>query len=237
MSSEQINVNLQTGLGNAELVIRHGEALLEIKPMPLKIEGQIGAPAEYLAKRAAFIDKQTSHVLINEVAGSITLVLNDNTELRSEVVGVMNLNPDFRLFKINHGEWESPKALGEHLRKNRTYFDDDKEKFVKLVDSLTNFKARVEKELESSNDNRGNKREMAEQKVSTAIPEKFTMSIPLHSGSDKSRFEVEIYFDIRDAGCKVTLQSIEAEELRRAEVEEAITAQLLAFAEIVTIYK
>lgn len=236
-SSDNIQVHLSQVPGTAtELIIRHGEALPPTEPKAIYIEGQIGAPAEFIKKRSGVIDPTTTHVLISEQSACIALILSENNELHGKVVGKMLPNPDFTAFRINHGEWESPKALGEFLRKNRTYFSDDKDKFVKLVDSLTNFKARVEKELESSNDNRGNKRELVEQKISTQIPTAFIMAIPLHKYSDPACFEVEIYFDVRDAGCKITLQSIEAEELRRKEVIEAINEQLPYFEPYVTVF-
>ncbi len=94
MNSEQINVHLaHTGQGSAQLVIRHGEALPEIKPLPLKIEGQIGAPAEYLAKRGRFLNIQNTHVLVNESAATIDLVLNDNDELRSGLCAPATASP------------------------------------------------------------------------------------------------------------------------------------------------
>jgi hypothetical protein len=230
---EKIQLSITDGGG--EVVIRHGEALPMVKPIPIKIVGQIHAPAEYLAKRGKYLNRENTHLLIDEQNARIELVLLDNTELKGNVVGKMMVNPEYEAFRINKAEWDSPKELGEFLRKNRAYFTD-REKMSELIMSLLNFKAKVEKELERSDDKRGNKRDLVEQRISTDVPSTFMLTMPLHKGGEPSKFEVELFFDVRDAGCKLSLQSIEAQEILRAEVQEAILQQLPAFEDYVTIH-
>ena len=92
---------------------------------------------------------------------------------------------------------------------------------MKLVTELQNFKAKVDKELESSNNNRGDRRVLVNQVVQSNLPEAFTLIIPLFKGTPKQTIQAEVYINPSDLSC--TLVSPEAndllEEMRDKEID------------------
>lgn len=230
--SENIQINLAGS--QSELVIRHGDA----QPLParraLTIRGLLHAPGEFVQKRKQVIDPATTHVTVDYEAAKIQLVTGEDTEYATTIVGSMAQNPYFAEFQINGAPWGSPQGLGEFLRRNRRFFADPTEA-AKVIQSLTDFKAKVEREIEKADDKRGGKRDILTQKVTTEMPKGFVLEIPLFKGMPAARFLVEMFFDIRDAGCTVSLDSVEAMEASIAASKEAIDSELDHFNDYVTV--
>lgn len=64
---------------------------------------------------------------------------------------------------------------------------------MKLVTDLQNFKAKVDKEIEQSNNNRGDRRILINQAVEHNLPEAFTLILPIFKGTAKQTIAVEVY--------------------------------------------
>lgn len=233
MKEDKINVNVTDQ--HSELIIRHGEALPPEKRESVHLKGSIEAPAEFIAKRGAAINPLNTHVFIDRDKGKIKFVTNEESEFQTTVVGQLEIDKHFQAFRINNGDWSSAKELGEFLRRNRRFISNAEEG-TKFINSLLKFKAKVEKEIERSTDNRGNNTDMVAQKVISEIPKVITLDMPIIKGLKKEKFKVEIFFDVRGASLSISLDSIEAEEIEEKLKETEIKKQLGAFEDYATIY-
>jgi hypothetical protein len=74
---------------------------------------------------------------------------------------------------------------------------------MELVTLLQNFKGKVNKDLESSTDNRGNKKVDFVQAVESNLPEAFTLHLPLVKGMEPEDIKCEVYVDPDDWSCQL----------------------------------
>ena len=95
---------------------------------------------------------------------------------------------------------------------------------MKLVSELQNFRAKVDKEIENSNNNRGDRRMLVNQVVQSNLPEAFNLIIPLFKGTPKSTIQVEVYVNPNDFSC--TLVSPEAVEIMQGARDNIIDSVL-----------
>lgn len=233
MKKENVNIEI-SGENVAEINIRHGEAPPPLLYHAVGIHGSIESVAEYIKKRKDEIDTKRTHILIDRDNAKITLHDGEDHMLETVVTGKMIMTTDFDKFKINGTAWDSPKQLGEFLRRQKRWFVD-KAIHAKLVDSLLKFKATVQREVEKSDNKRGATIDIVMQKVTTDIPERFLLEIPIFKGCKPTKFEVELFFDMRDAGCKINLDSLEADEAAAMIIDQRLNEQLPHFEPYVTV--
>nr|WP_320022065.1 hypothetical protein [uncultured Draconibacterium sp.] len=157
------------------------------------------------------IEQHEAHVVINREKMTICLVINEiNPLLKGDVQGKLELHPDFKQWEINTGGSWDHEELAEFIKMNRSCFAEKKEA-MKLSAGLKNLRVNVEKEVEKQNDNRGNYRAMAVQKVKEmSIPAEFSLQVPIFKGQSKISFNVEIYIDPHNY--KISLVSPDAND-------------------------
>lgn len=232
METERIQVNLAPGMSKAELIIREGEAPMQLAPKaPVKtnITGVIGTIAEYLEKRIdkGQFDQKDCHILVNRDKVEITLITNESDEYkRGQVIGKLAYNPKFIEFGINSGKVWTPTELGMFIKMNRAFFPDRKVN-MDLVTSLMNFTADVNNKIERSMRENGNLVDNFAQVVNSNLPESFIIRMPLFKGMQPETIEVETFAQVngRDVafilispGAQVTL-----EDLRDRVIDEQLS--------------
>lgn len=216
MDNEKLQINLAPGMSKAELVIREGAAAKELEPKaPVKtnLKGVIGAVVEYLKKRinTGQFEQKDCLVLVNRESIEITLITNEADEYRrGEITGKLSYNPKFIEFGINGGEYITNFEMAELFKMNRAYFEN-RSVAMKLVTDLQNFKAKVDKEIENSDNKRGDRRILINQAVQSNLPEAFNLVIPVFKGCEKQTVQVEVYVNPNDFTC--TLVSAQSNEL------------------------
>lgn len=99
-----------------------------------------------------------------------------------------------------------------------------------LIAKLRNFEAKVNSDIESKDDLRGNSRALRAQAVESNIPADFNLIIPIFKGSDVERFKVEIIINPSDLTC--ALMSPESEELIYSLKREVISNEILQIKEL-----
>lgn len=196
-----------------EIIVRKGNAPAVYDPVPLRINGQITAPARFYEARKAitiplsdtvdisrpYFDKQLTHVLVDREAGTITLTVNESDNFYTQVVGTLGFSPEYEMLAINTGRTYTPAELGKLLRKNRHLFPDV-EKGMELVSQLLNFKAKTTADVQQAQDTRGNKKNNFEIAVETNTPLDFRLKIPIFKGFAPVTLKIEISLDSRAAG-------------------------------------
>lgn len=209
---EQLAEMVANGLPQncGEVIIREGNAVKLHEPVKVDITGTIDAPARWLEKRFDCIKEKTCNVVVDREQMSIALRCNENNHYGSSVVGRMELSQEYKRFGINSGEYVTNFELAELIKMNRTYFES-KSTAMKLVTELQNFKAKVDKEIEQSDNNRGDRRMLVNQAVQHNLPEAFTLVLPIFKGVPAQTIQVEVYVNPGDLSC--TLVSPEANDI------------------------
>lgn len=199
-----------TGAGRHEIV--HREGVTEKPERDIIISGTISSPSVYLKKRVKTINCSDSFIEVDREKMKITLFIEATNPYRKhEISGSLLHHPDFLKWGINCGtEWNNDK-LAEFIKMNRSNFES-KTTAMSLSLELKEFKMNVEKELEAMNDNRGNVKAVAVQKVKeTNIPESFTLKVPVFKAQQPETINVELYINASTFG--ITLVSPDANDI------------------------
>lgn len=219
--AEMVANGLPAGVG--EIVIREGKAVELKEPVKVKIQGTIDAATRWLETRFDCIKEKTCHVIVNREQLTIALQCNENNHYGTLVVGSLTLSPEYKRFGINEGEYITNFEMAELIKMNRSFFEN-KSVAMKLVTDLQNFKAKVDKEIEQSNNNRGDRRILINQAVEHNLPEAFNLILPIFKGTIRQTIAVEVYVNPSDFSC--TLVSPEAndlvEEMRDREIDAVL---------------
>lgn len=208
--AEAMTNSLPAGVG--EIIIREGEALKIHEPVKVAIAGTIDAPARWLETRMrlGLVNQGANHVLVDREKLSITLQCNENNHYGSSISGKLIVSPEFKKFGINSGEYLTNFEMAELFKMNRSCFEN-KQVAMKLVTELQNFKAKVDKDIEKMDNNRGDRRLLINQAVQSNLPEHFNLCIPIFKGTPKQTINVEVYISPDDLSC--TLISAEVNDI------------------------
>jgi hypothetical protein len=219
-----INENFKISPKGDTAIILHGKALDPKPPQPVQINGNIDSVFKYLRIRKSEIKQKDCHVIVNRNDMRIMLVVNERDHYQDRITGGLELHPDFKKWQINTGESWAPKQLSEFIKMNRASFSD-KETAMKLAKELQDIKVKSDKEIEKSDNNRGDYKVMIAQKViKSNIPEKFNLVVPIFKGVDKKAFEVEIYISPDTFSC--SLVSPDVNDIVHAYRDSIIDEQL-----------
>lgn len=218
-------MNIEDG---KDIVIRFGDALPLQEPKYVSIHGTIDAPARWVEKRKDDIVSADAHVLVDRDRMTITLNTDENSAYMDQIVGTLTLSTEMQEFGINTGEYMSCFDMADRIKQLRTYFETQQEA-MKLVTELRSFKAKIDKELELSDDKRGNQTIMRAQTVESNLPKSFKVNMPIFKGTGKRTFEVEVEINPNDLSC--TLVSPDAHDIVVLERDSQIDAVLAQIAE------
>lgn len=222
---QQIAEMLANGIpsGCGEIIIREGKAVELKEPVKVNISGTIDAPARWLETRFDCLKEKTCYVIVNRERLSVSLQCNENNHYGSHITGQLEISPEIKKFRINEGHYITNFEMSELIKMNRAHFEN-KTVAMKLVTELQNFKAKVDKDIEQSNNNRGDRRLLINQAVQHNLPEAFNLHLPIFKGTGKQTIQVEVYVNPSDFTC--TLVSPEAndliEEMRDREIDAVL---------------
>lgn len=199
---EEIKVTVENGI--KELVIRKGEASKIHVPKAIEIgKLTINAVREYLSKKGVKADEiENSYIWYSNEERFIQLEYAVRIENPDSIHGMLTLHPDLKKFEINDGKQYGTHQLAQFIRMNKHFFQS-KDVALKLVNELMNFRANVDKQIEASDDKRANVKIMLAQKVTSNIPTKFTLNLPIFIGSKPIPVNVEIDIDAQDLTCSL----------------------------------
>ena len=211
-----------------ETVIRFGDALPLKEPKAVSISGTIDAPARWVEKRKDDIVSSDAHVLVDRDRMTITLNTDENSAYMDQIVGTLTISTEMQEFGINTGEYMSCFDMADRIKQLRTYFETQQEA-MKLVTELRSFKAKIDKELELSDDKRGNQTILRAQTVESNLPKSFKVNMPIFKGTEKRTFEVEVEINPNDLSC--TLVSPDAHDIVVQERDSQMDGVLVRIAE------
>ena len=225
-----------TQCGAREIIIREGHALPAKEPERVNISGTIDTPARWAENRKSIIPQLGSHMTVDRQNMRIELVEDERSPYSNMLVGTMTLSDKFKEFGINGGKYITNFEMANLFKMNRSFFET-KAVCMELVSKLKNLKASINKQIEASNNDRGNRRELVDQVVQHNIPESFKLTLPIFNGTDPQEIEVEINVDADDLSC--TLISPHAkdliEQMRNEKIDDVIKRVKAACPDIVVI--
>lgn len=213
-------MNIEDG---KDMVIRFGDALPLKEPKYVSIHGTIDAPARWVEKRKDDIVSADAHILVDRDHMTITLNTDENNFYSDQIVGTLTISTEMQEFGINTGEYMSCFDMADRIKQLRTYFETQQDA-MKLVTELRNFKAKIDKELELSDDKRGNQKILRAQTVDSNLPKSFNVNMPIFKGTEKRTFEVEVEINPNDLSC--TLVSPDAHDIVVQERDNQMDAVL-----------
>ncbi len=218
-------MNIEDG---KDIVIRFGDALPLQEPKYVSIHGTIDAPARWVEKRKDDIVSADAHILVDRDRMTITLNTDENSAYMDQIVGTLTLSTEMQEFGINTGEYMSCFDMADRIKQLRSYFETQQDA-MKLVTELRNFKAKIDKELEVSDDKRGNQKILRAQTVESNLPKSFNVNMPIFKGTEKRTFEVEVEINPNDLSC--TLVSPDAHDIVVQERDSQMDGVLVRIAE------
>lgn len=238
------DITLSVATAENELIIREGKALDPKEPVAVRISGNLDSPLRWLEKRAVhfphdeaqdsppvWLEKRAvgfshdeAHIIVDREKLTIKLKINETDYYGATISGSLELHPLFSLFAVNTGKYLTNFEMAQLFKMNRTVFENQTVA-MGLVSELQNFRAKVEREVEKLNDNRGNKRDLLAQTVQSNLPDTFILVMPIFKGTARQTFPVEVYIKPDDFSC--TLISPVAndliEEMRDTEIDTVLT--------------
>lgn len=227
-------VTVTAAPGISELIIRQGEAPKIIEPRGFTASGLIATPYDFYKGRttikADHFDKSKAVVEVDRLGYKIVFRADPYSPLGDVVSGSMAENPALADYQINGGTNWKPIDLAQFLNRRRMYFADI-EKGRDLVAALRSVKVSTQGEIEVSNDQRGNTKNLFEQSVKTNIPVSFVLKMPLFKGCEDVQFTVEIYLAVSGNVLYCSLESVELDEQKKAQIDKYIDAQIKGFVE------
>jgi len=231
-TTEQIKVTVENGV--KELIIRHGEAVLIPVYHGYKLEGgAISVVQEYLSKASA-THEEIKNSFITYSYEDLFLKLVFDCRLRAgsiidhadRIDGVLKLHPELEKWKINKDKAYDNMSLSHFIKMNRHFFEN-KDIAMQLVGTLRDIRVKAESIFETSDDKRGNARELIAQKlVESNIPDSFNLKLPIFVGEKPQTVAVEIEINPKDFGC--SLVSPDLKEIIDLETRAIIDAELNA---------
>lgn len=206
-----------------QIVVREGKANDVKEPHGLNIRGNIDSPYRFLHQRKDDILVHEAHVEVNRDEMNIELVNDEHSAYADRVSGYLTLSQNFKTLGVNDGEYVSNFDLADRIKKLRTLFES-RDAAMRLVSELRNFKAKIERELELSDDKRGNVNIRKSQIVESNLPESLKVTVPIFKGMEPITFEVEVEVNPNDLSC--TLTSPEANDIIRTSRDNIIDEEL-----------
>jgi len=216
----------EAAMEGLQIVIREGAALPLLPPKGVCITGAIDSPARWANDREGLYNPKDATIYIDRDARQIKLNADErNPHGGYSITGVIELSKEFTEIGINETKRYTPQQLGNLLKMRRSMFDSVID-HATLISILRNLKAKINKQLEDSNDNRGNTAKVFEQTVESNMPEAFYLTLQIVKGAAKTRIPVSIVLQVEGGEIMCYLESIEASEYIDQTVEAMIADQI-----------
>lgn len=214
--------------GVMKIQILTGEAPEQHNNQCVTIMGNIDAPSRFIQARHKDFSGIARHCLVSETEGIIELIINPQSKTdMHRIIGEIKVSKKFNDLGINNNSKSyQPEQLHQKLKLMRSYFPD-KSSHTSLCKELKNLTAKIQREIEDHDDERGNVKQKFRQTVESNIPNEFIMSLPLIEGEPPQ--DISMSINLVASGTSTILcylQSMDAadiiEETFKKRIEEEV---------------
>lgn len=214
--------------GISTLVVLEGHAPTQHNNESVTIEGNIDAPSRFIEGRSSEFEDSKRHALVSQTDGVIKLVINEQSVTDRYVVkGKIEVGKKFKTLGINNDSVSySPEELANKFKLLRSLFVSNLE-HSSICETLRNIKAKINREIEEANDQKGNVTRNFSQTVQSNMPDSIKLNIPLIEGEDSVEIEVNVVLEAEGSSTiKCYLESIDAAELIEKLFEERVNQEV-----------
>jgi hypothetical protein len=198
------------------LEIRTGDAQEIVYPIKVSVGGVTTAPFEFYNKRigkAELHDKNKVHLLVDKEGGKLTLVVDENYEKGTVVIGSIQENKYLKAFYLNTDKTFSARDLAKILKVNKTWFTDPNQ-CGEMVHNMTHFEGQWEVKSQNVDNQKGNTLQKLERTLKSEVPLGFSLTIPPFKGFENKTFKVEICVAYSGTDISFYLESIDLMQLQ-----------------------
>jgi len=220
------NLSVKIEGDQKELIVRTGQATPPREAKEVKISGNILAPANWLKIRKSNPNKDNVQFSRKEM--KIIFTQEEESHSGKIIVGELRINDDLKKFKINENHLWTTADLAKFLKMNRIFFADA-DQCSKIIAELNSLKAKIQTEIEQSQNDRGNSKQMVNVKVDSNVPLKFKLKLPVFVGFKERTFVVEICLETSDRNVQLWLESAELNEIIIGERDSIISSEIVKF--------
>lgn len=164
--------------------------------LPLKLKGLEQTISRFINTCAHLYNPDQCHAEVSLTKGRIEMFLNEKQEGDSHIDSVISeyiINPFVISLGLNSGIGLRPAELFKKLR-NYKRFAANRNDFDDLLIKLSTFTAKINAEVNQSDDRNGKMNKGIIKTVVHEVPKSFVLTMPI-VGSDKVPFSVNIEFD------------------------------------------
>lgn len=219
------------------VVILEGKAPEQHNNQPVTIHGIISAPAAFIEGRREDFKESRRHCKVSKTDGIITLVLNEQSVVDKYIIqGKIEIAKKFTALGINDDNVRyEPEELANKLKLLRSMFVSNME-HSSICSTLRNLKAKINSQIESLNDRKGNITENFKQTVHSNMPDSIKLKLPLLEGEEPIEIEVNVVLEANGAsGILCSLESIDAAELIETQFAKRVDQEIERIKDFVTI--
>lgn len=220
-----------------QVIILEGKAPEQHNNQPVNISGNIDAPSRFIEGRKKDFEESRKHCKVSKTDGIITLILNEQSVVDKYVVqGKIEVAKKFTSLGINNDKISyEPEELANKLKLLRSMFVSNIE-HSNICSTLRNLKAKINSQIESLNDRKGNVTENFKQTVNSNMPDSIKLKLPLLEGEDPIEIEVNVILEANGgSGILCSLESIDAAELIETQFAERVNQEIELIKDFVTV--
>jgi hypothetical protein len=224
--------------GISTVVVLEGQAPTQHNNQCVNIAGTISAPSNFILGRNEDFNKSTSHhCMVSKTDGVIKLILNEQSSTdKYTITGTIKTGKKFLSLGINDDRVSyEPEELANKLKLLRAMFVSNLE-HATICTTLRNLKAKINAQIESLNDRKGNVTENFKQTVSSNMPDSIKLKLPLLEGEDPIEIEVNVILETNGgSGIVCSLESVDAAELIEEQFKLRVEQEIDKIKSLVTI--
>lgn len=223
--------------GISTVVVLEGYAPEQHNDQPVRISGIISAPSAFIQGRQDDFKDSKRHCMVSKTEGVITLILNEQSVTdKYTIVGKIEIAKKFTGLGINQDRIVySPEELANKLKLLRSMFVSNME-HASICATLRNLKAKVNADIEKSNDRKGNVTENFRVALESNMPDSIKLKLPLLEGEEPIQIEVNVILELDGSSLiRCTLESVDAAELIETQFAERVNQEIEKIKDFVTI--
>lgn len=218
------------------ITILEGKAPEQHNNQPVSISGNINAPSSFIEGRREDFKESRRHCKVSKTDGVITLVLNEQSVVDRYIIqGKIEVAKKFTSLGINKEKAYSPEELANKLKLLRSMFVSNLE-HASICATLRNLKAKINAEIQSLDDRKGNVTENFKQTVTSNMPDSIKLMLPLLEGEEPVEIEVNVILEAHGGSdIRCSLESVDAAELIETQFSERVNEEIEKIKDFVTI--
>lgn len=223
--------------GIDKIMILQGDAPVQHNDQPVSIFGTISAPSRFIEGRKQDFESSKKHCLVSKTDGLIKLVLNEQSVVDKYIIqGKIEVAKKFTALGINNDKVSyEPEELANKLKLLRSMFVSNIE-HANICSTLRNLKAKINSQIESLNDRKGNVTENFKQTVNSNMPDSIKLKLPLLEGEEPIEIEVNVILEANGgSGILCSLESVDAAELIETQFAARVNQEIEKIKDFVTV--